>query len=409
MSFPESPSASAGLEVRAHRLPASGRRFFPGGVRRVGAVAGLSVLLVGLLGVWAEPVGGQTLRLKREIPGEDAFSCPPLGTLPDVAPEERTEAGRLGSNADQALILGDLERARDLLARAQTVDPSSAELTYRYARVLEDLGSVEEAIRQYCRVLALPSQTEGVEDARERLQALLDRETETIPAQAVAAFREGLREADAGDPGGARDAFSRSWEAAPTWAAPVFNRGVIRARSGRVEAAARDLERYLELSPEAEDALLVSQRVGELRNLASLPKPSGALTLGLLLPGAGQFYSGRAWQGVGVLGLAAGAAAAGFLVERVRVECVGGGSGGECPPDRIAGRSTDQPYLTHGLVAAGGVALVGAVEAFFRARGRRSEEIGAIVGMRGGAVRLDLPRVVADGARLRLTILEIPH
>lgn len=406
---PGSLAPSKGWETDPYRRRLPGQMLFPGGVCRLSSVAGLFVLLLGFFGAWFGPLLGQTLRLKREIPGEEPFTCPSLGELPEPTAEERTEAGRLGSNADQALILGDLERARDLLARAQEVDPSSVELTYRYARVLEDLGSVEEAIQQYCRALALPSPTEGVEDARDRLQALLDREGDVIPPEAVAAFREGVREADSGNQGSARDAFTRAWLAAPSWPDPLYNRGVIRARLGRVEAAARDLERYLELAPGTEDALLVSQRVGQLRNLASLPRPSGALTLGLLLPGAGQFYSGRAWQGVGVLSLAAGVAAAGFLIEEVSVECVGGASGGECPPNRIVGETTSRPYLVHGLATAGAVAFLGAVEAFFSARGRRSEEIGALVAMKGGTVRLGLPRVAANGTRLRLNLMQISH
>ncbi len=93
------------------------------------------------------------------------------------------------------------------------------------------------------------------------------------------------------------------------------------------------------------------------------------LGLGLVFPGMGQFYSGRALGGFSVLVLAGGAAAAGFLIEREEVRCVGNlPSGGECPPERIISRETTNPYLIHGLASAGVVAVIGAVEAYLKAR-----------------------------------------
>jgi tetratricopeptide (TPR) repeat protein len=354
------------------------------------------------------PLHAQELTLKRELPGGDGYSCPPFEPSANPGEEERTEAGRLGLNADQALILGEMERARDLFTRATELDPTSPELAYRFARVLEELGAGSEAIGQYCRAIALGSESDELGDASTRIQSILDQERAQIPEDAVQRFQAGISQADRGQLETALQSFGSASEMAPTWADAVYNRGIIQARLGRVEAAAADLDEYLVLRPGAEDAILVSQRIGQLRSLTDLPSPSAALTLGLLFPGAGQFYSGRAWGGLTVLTLAAGAAAAGFLIEEVNTLCVGSvGAGGECPPDRFIGEEVDTPYLVPGLVTAGAVAVLGAVESFFRARGRRTGEIAALVAMDLGGASLLSPSLSASGPRVYLNLLRV--
>lgn len=376
---------------------------FPTTAWRLGLWGVLAILLFG-----PSPVPAQQLTLKREIPGGDAFSCPPLSSPAEPTQEERTEARRLASEADQALILGDPERARDLLARATELDPTSPELGYRYARALEELGAGQQAVDQYCRVLSLDSGGEELEDAEARLREILERERAQIPGEALLAFEEGIEAVDAGAlPEGLRS-FGSAWQQAPDWAAAVYNRGIVRIRLGRVEAATADLQRYLELRPDAEDAVAVSRVIGELRGLSGLPKPATALTLGLVFPGAGQFYSGRAWGGLTVLTMAAGAVAAGFLVEEVSVKCVGAvASGEDCPPDRVVGEESDTPYIVHGLAAAGAVALVGAVESFFRARGRRTGNVGALVDLAAGRSSLSGPSLSARGSRVELRVIQL--
>jgi len=370
------------------------------------------VVATGLL-VLAVPGGvaslqAQELALKRTLPGDATFSCPALDPPAVPSPEERTQAGRLGSNADQALILGDQARARDLLARATELDPSSADLAYRSARILEDLGAQSEAIEQFCRVLLLGSGAEGIGDASVRLQALLDAEWAQIPDEAIGAFEAGLSGADSGRLEAAVRSFGLAWQRAPDWADAVYNRGIVQARLGRIDEAAADFQRYVALRPGAEDAIRVSEQIGQLRSLETLPRPAAAFTLGLLFPGMGQFYSGRALGGLTVLTLAVGAAAAGFLIEEVTVFCVGtAGTGGSCPPERVIGEEVGTPYLTYGLAAAGVVAVAGAVEAFFRARGRRTRQVGTLVAMEIGGTRLTGPSLSANGPRLHLSLVQI--
>ena len=365
------------------------------------------VLFLLILG-WTGSLDAQELTLKRALPGGDGFSCPSFEPSASPDGEERIEAGRLGSNADQALILGEVERARDLMARATELDPTSSELAYRYARVLEELSAWSEAIDQFCRSVALGSESEEIGDAPTRIQAILEMERAQIPEVAIERFQAGVSQADRGELDSALQSFGSAWESAPSWADAVYNRGIVQARLGRVEAAAADLEAYLALRPGAEDAILVSQRIGQLRSLTDLPSPSAALTLGLLFPGAGQFYSRRAWGGLTVLTLAAGAAAAGFLIEEVSVLCVGSvGGGEECPPDRVIGEEVDTPYLVHGLVAAGAVTVLGAVESFIRARQRGRREVGALVAMELGSANLLAPSLSAQGPRIHLNLVRV--
>lgn len=367
--------------------------------------------LPGLLALFLLWIGGleaQELTLKRALPGSGSFSCPEFAEVPEPGEEARSEAGRLRSTADQALILGDQERARDLLARATQLNPASPELAYLHARVLETLGSTEEAVTEYCRALSFGAEAEGIGDAPDRIQAILEQESQQVPLPAQQVFQQGVSQADQGDLEAAAESFGRAWQMAPTWGEAAFNRGIVRARMGQVEAASEDLQRYLNAEPDADDALLVSERRGQLLSLANLPSPSAAFSLGLLFPGAGQFYSGRALGGLSVLTLTAGAVAAGVLIEEVTVKCVGSvGDGQECPPDRFIGEEKDTPYLVHGIAAAGAIAFIGAVESFFRARGRRSREIGELVAMDLGSARLVSPNLVVHGSRLHVNLIQL--
>ena len=362
-----------------------------------------------LLSIWSvSPGGAQELPLKRILPGSDAFSCPgiELGTPP--GPEEQNQARVLGSNADQALILGDQARARDLLARAIELDPSSAELAYRYGRILEDLGETSSAINQLCRALALGSEEAGIEDARPRVDALVRSQQPQVPDEAIAAFSNGLSQADLGNLDEATRAFGTAFGLAPIWADAVYNRGVVRDRQGDIEGAVADLQQYLSLHPEGEDGISVSQRIGQLQSSAPLPSPGATLALGMIIPGMGQFYSGRALGGFTVLALAGGAAAAGFLIEQTETKCVGTPpQGGVCPPERIISEETTNPYLTQGLIAAGVVTLIGAVEAFLKVRRGDSSGNGDLVAINVGKARVVGPSVFAVGPRLNLSLFRV--
>jgi tetratricopeptide (TPR) repeat protein len=306
------------------------------------------------------------------------------------------------------MILGDMERARDLLARATEVDPSSADLAYRYARILEDLGDRPGAIAQFCRVLALESALPGLEDAEARLQTLAEADRVEIPEAAVEEYERGLALVEEGDLEAAVEAFALAYGNAPGWADAVYNRGVLQATLGLRAPAIADFQEYLALRPNALDAIVVSQRIGQLESPGRLPSPGAALALGVI-PGMGHFYSGRGLGGVTVLGLAGAALAAGFLIEEVTVQCLDVVSSGQaCPPDRILGESTDQPYKTAALGVAAAVTVIGAVEAFIKARRVRSAgQVEEPNSLELGPARILGPTVTARGSRLDLNLLRV--
>jgi len=362
-----------------------------------------------LLLSWPGAKGGaQELPLKRTLPGFEAFSCPEIERGPPPTSEEQAQARVLGSNADQALILGDQARARDLLNRATGLDPFSPELAYRFGRILEDLGEADRAIDQFCRALALGAEEMGIEDIGPRLEGLVRSQEPQIPEGARGEFSRGLLQADLGELEGAAQAFGNAFQIAPDWADAVYNRGVILDRQGDVEGAVADLRQYLALRPEGTDAIAVSERIGQLQSQAPLPSPGATFTLGMLIPGMGQFYSGRALGGFTVLTLAGGALAAGFLIEKVETRCVGAVSqGGDCPPNRIISEDTTKPYFTESLIAAGAVAFLGALEAALKVRGSDGEGDGNLVDIDVGGARVTGPSLSSDGPRLSFNLVRV--
>ena len=362
-----------------------------------------------LILVGSSGLGGQELPLKRALPGTDSISCPPVDPNVQPSPEEVQQAARLGSDSEQALMLGDQERARDLLARATELDPTSAELAYRYGRILESLGETELAIESFCRALGLGSREQGIGDARPRLEALARAREPELPEAARSEFLNGLLQADLGNLEGAEEAFGAAFGLAPDWADAVYNRGIIRIRLSNPDMAVEDLQHYLTLNPNGNDAIFVSQRIGQLQiRQTSSVSPGIALGLGIPLPGMGQFYSGRALGGMTVLALAGGALAAGFLIEEVEVRCVGSApSGGECPADRIISEDTSNPYKMHGLIAAGVISVAGAVEAFIKAKRGGDGAPGEIVAVRAGNTRIVGPTFSAAGPRLNISLVKV--
>jgi hypothetical protein len=82
----------------------------------------------------------------------------------------------------------------------------------------------------------------------------------------------------------------------------------------------------------------------------------------VLLPGSGQFKTGRSGLGVAVLGASLGAAAAGVLITQKEVVCATRTS--SCEGSAVLDdSSSSRPYLIPGLVAAVAISAVGAWQA----------------------------------------------
>lgn len=379
---------------------------------RTACTGSISLILALLGSVWSAPVRAQTLPLERDYPGTGPYECPAPADPVEPTDDQRVRAGQLTSDALEASILGDLEGARALMEQAAEADPTSPEVAYRYARALEDMEMHREAIAEYCRALALGAVDAGIQDSRERLDAQYDIVRERITDRARNGFIDGLNEADAGLYADAVTSFSVAIEEVPDWAEAYYNRGIVLEQLGRIQESLADYRRYLALTPSEIDPVVaaVSERIGTLEGVIAMPTPSpkAALALGVV-PGMGQYYTGRSLGGTIVLAAAAGAVATGFLVKKVTVTCYEvPPNGAACPPDRVVAENTERPYLVPALGAAAAVTLVGAIEAFIRARGRRSEQAEAVDELRAqDRVSLSPPSVRVRDGRVDVNVLAL--
>ena len=232
-------------------------------------------ILVALSGLPASTLAQEVPELpdlKREYPGSGPYVCPVPAAPADPSPDERARAGQLASDANQAMILGDLERVDVLLGQAADLDPTSADLAYRRALVQQDLNRIEQAMREYCRAIDLGVESLGVLDTRDRIDALHEQMRARLPLAAQQAFAQGLIEADDTLWVEAEESFSTAIELAPQWADPLYNRAMIREYTGDLQGALVDFRSYLAVvaDPEDADAIAISQRIGALEGAASV-------------------------------------------------------------------------------------------------------------------------------------------
>jgi hypothetical protein len=341
------------------------------------SLAILSLVAAGLLGslpAIQRELGAQELPPRTQLPPGPSDPCEsdrvaerlrlPIG---GADPEEARS--RL-SEASEAAIRGEDDRARALLREASLLDPASPEVAYRLGRILETTGEVSQATLEYCSYLALDPQGPDAPEVRDRLEALMPRDPAAPSSLAIAAYREGLQALQAGSFGDAAQHFSRALLESPGWADAHYNRALAYFGEERTAAAASDLERYLELAPEASDRTLVESRLRDLapRAPTSGPRPVVAFATGLLLPGMGHVYTGRPGRGILILAATASAAGVGVLYEEVDVRCRVPPIAGACPLDQVAAEERRRPYLVPGLVTAGAIGVAGAIHAWTTAR-----------------------------------------
>ncbi len=341
-------------------------------------ISTIVLLLTAVTSVWFPvPTEGQELPLKVELPPPAPGPCGAEALLSALertpSAEEEREAQALLSEANQAAILGEDERARTLLREAAELDPTSSEIAYRLGRLLEAVGSEDSALLEYCRYLLLDPEGSDVDDVETRVEAIAGPDEDELPAIARVAFQQGLTAFDEERFEAAVLHFSRALVELPGWADAYYNRGVAQIGDGRVGAGVADLERYLELSPDAADRARVEARMLEL---APTPvaqySPGTALVTGLIFPGMGHFYSGRPGMGMLVLAGAGAGIGAALLYSEVEVRCRVPPIDGECPAGQVDERVESRPLLVPGLATAGVITVVGAIHAFRGARSNRS-------------------------------------
>jgi tetratricopeptide (TPR) repeat protein len=308
--------------------------------------------------------------LKRGMPVVAARpTCAPAASSPAPTADQRRQARELAQRAQQAAILGDRSAARDQLRQATALDPANPELSYQLARAQEALGANDEATAAYCRFLALAPSAPEAAEVRDRLTALQRTAQTTVSDRILAPFRIGVTAYEAGRFAQAAIAFGNAIALQPDWADAYYDRALANAARGQRELAIADLQQYLRLRPEAEDRRAVIARIATLRG--GPLSPPAALGLGLVIPGAGQMYTGRRVFGVVTLAAAGGALAyalkSGPVTKEFLVEPVDP-FGNPLPPFIETRTETGRPNLGTGLAVAGAIAGATAIEAFLHAR-----------------------------------------
>ena len=373
---------------------------------RLGPRIGLAVLAAALS---PSHLSGQELPLKRPKLTPIAIACPAIPVPPPTAQQVVEEANRLATLGQESSIEGDHRAARDQFKQAATLDPRDASLAYRLGREYEDLQQRDAAVHEYCRYLSLVPNATDAAQIGDRVAKLLPGGVLAHGNAVVTQFKLAVASYDARSFGTAADQFDSVSAAAPALSAAVYDGGLAHDQNGDAAAAVHDYSHYLQLEPNASDAPLVRARMQQMRH--GIPSATTAFFLGLL-PGGGQFYTKQPVLGVVVL---AGAAGGVFLAVQSRTvtrdTTFVGPFGGTYPGTYT---QTQHPNLVLGAAVAGGVTLLGAIEAAVVAHGRGAglDDSGDAGAARTallphvGPVTLELPTVIAasDGLRLALPL-----
>ena len=261
--------------------------------------------LVALFAIVGTRGDAQQLPVKRTLSAASALPCPAPPPGLTASRNDSPDVRRLMALGHEAAIVGDSRQARDAFVDAAELSPRDERIAYQLGRAYEELGERPNAVREYCRFLALAPQSGDAADVRARITALAA-PTGSNPAgdPASAAFKAGVDHL--ASVAGARRpsrsvARSRRSRARPK----RTDRGLALAALDQRDDAVRDLEQYLAIRPNAEDQAQVRAQIDALR------KPTWsagtALLTGLLVPGLGQVYTSRPWIGVGVAAVAGSA------------------------------------------------------------------------------------------------------
>jgi tetratricopeptide (TPR) repeat protein len=312
----------------------------------------------------AQANGSRPVAKRTPLPSAARPACP-SGMPAPVAPGslQRSQARELASRAQQSAILGDTASARARLRDARALDPTDPDLAYQLARMYESGAASDSAVSEYCHFLALSPNGADAADARARVSILAKPIADPKIEAANAIFRDGLAAYDAGRMIEAEAKFARAIEEQPTWADAYYDRALAREAQGRRELAAVDLEAYLRMNPAADDRSSVSARIASLRR-ARL-SPGQAAALGVLIPGAGQFYTHRPGWGTVFL-LTAGSALGFGLMPQDKTKTVQRSATdpfGNPYTYTTTERTTERPNLVAGAIAAAFIDLMGASEA----------------------------------------------
>ena len=341
------------------------------GARRLYTLIAAASLCVGVAGVLRAQGSAPRLAPKRTLTVGPAPGCavPPSG--PAAARRDNAEARRLALAGQEAALIGDQTAARDAFARAATLNPGDERVAYDLARAHEELADSARAVAEYCRYLTLSPGGSEAADVRDRLLRLVPAPVQRRAADVQVAFRLGLALFDDSRYEASAKAFDDVVRGAPESPEGFFNRGLARAATGQRAVALQDLEQYRVNAPAVDDRVEVGRAIEVLRR--PVYNTGGAFAASLV-PGMGQLYTGHTVRGVlTMIGTAAGIGAA--LVQTTTSETIS-----YTDPNGVAAPYTrtfrERAYFVPGMAAAGGVMLIGMIDAVVSAnRSQRGADV----------------------------------
>ncbi len=270
--------------------------------------------------VAVSPVQSQTFALKTGLAAGGIVGCSAVSVAtrpPGATPSTDAEAQQLIADGEDAALQGEHATAKEAFTKAAALVPGNARLAYYLGRVHEALAENADAVRQYCRYLALSPTATDADDVRGRIVRLTPTNELARLEEARANFQSGVALARRKQLAAADSVFGAVASIIPNAPEPYFNRALSRAARGDRVLAMQDFERYLELAPQANDRGTVRQAMARLPE--EVFNPRSAFGSGLAVPGLGQMTTGRPLLGVLVLG-ASGAGA--FFALRTQSELV---------------------------------------------------------------------------------------
>jgi regulator of sirC expression with transglutaminase-like and TPR domain len=265
----------------------------------------LPALILAGVGAMSRSANAQ-LMPKRTLAATSTLPCPAVVPNAVASRNDSPDVRRLMSLGHEAAIVGDHRQARDVFVDAARLSPGDERIAYQLGRAYEELGEKPNAIREYCRFLALAPNAADAADVRSRITGLTasPNGAPTPGDQAANTFRLGVTHLDQRRWREAAEAFGRVIQTLPRAPEPYYDRAIALSALQERDAAVKDFEQYLALRPAAEDQPQVRAQIDALRRPTW--STTTALVTGLVLPGLGQAYTSRPWMGLGVAAVAGG-------------------------------------------------------------------------------------------------------
>ncbi len=341
--------------------------------RSIASAAGVAGLLavLGSAVLGSAALGAQEVEPIRLPRAGDAGSapCAAVQPRPRRAGADTSAARRLAESGADAALLGDLRVARDRVEQAAVLNPDADDITYQLARLHEEAGDAAAARVELCRYLALAPTAADSADATRRLTALGGDATPRSPNESAdVQFRTGVAYAARREYPAAAGSFAAAAVAAPDWADAHIGHAAALVARGDHAAALAPLRRAAELRTDpAERSMLHRQlRVLDRARLS----PGAAFGLGLI-PGGGQFYTGRPVFGAVIIAGAAGGGVLAMQSEETTRTFIGIDANGFEYEYTLPVRVYENRAL--GIAIAAGATVLGALEALgYAARAQRA-------------------------------------